>query len=161
MTRTYPIIAPSSQTPSRPISFVVVRFSDEYLHNILKSGCVHDPINELIEVDNTSNLFFDKLSRAIAHGVARARHDLIVVVHEDVLLPDGWQAQFEQSLAALEKCDRNWGMLGSVGWNEPTPELGHWGDPHQCKNTFADRLYEFSNRFNTLTSATTKSNWCA
>jgi len=134
--RIYPKISPSKHTPERPVSFIVVRFSDKYLHNLSQSECIHSPLNELIEVDNTSNLFFDNLSRAVSHGIKQAKHDLIVVVHEDVLLPDRWQSRFEESLNVLEKHDPDWGILGSVGCNPPEPEIGHWSDPRGLTNTF-------------------------
>lgn len=141
--RTYPIISPANHTPERPISFIVVRFSDECLHNFYKSECIHSPLNELIEVDNTYNLFFDNLSLAISHGVDQAKNDLIVVVREDVLLPDKWQSRFEDSLHVLEKHDPDWGVLGSVGWNPSEPKIGHWSDPHGFKNTFKNSVVPY------------------
>jgi hypothetical protein len=126
-----------------PVSFVVVRFSNEYLHNFLRSECAHDQLNEVIAIDNTSNLYFDNLSQAILAGLDRAQNDIIVVVHEDVLLPPGWQPHFEQSLRQLEEHDPLWGVLGSVGWNAEGQFVGHWSDPHQFKNTFSDSQCKF------------------
>ena len=141
--RRYPVIPAVAAPATLPVSFVIVRFSDEYLHNFLKSECAHDPLNEVIEIDNTSNLYFDNLSQAILAGLDRAHNDIIVVVHEDVLLPQGWQPHFEQSLRQLEEHDPSWGVLGSVGWNEVGQFVGHWSDPHQFKNTFLDSPYKF------------------
>ena len=141
--RRYPVIPTITAPATLPVSFVIVRFSDEYLHNFLKSECAHDPLNEVIEIDNTSNLYFDNLSQAILAGLDRAHNDIIVVVHEDVLLPQGWQPHFEQSLRQLEEHDPSWGVLGSVGWNEVGQFVGHWSDPHQFKNTFLDSPYKF------------------
>ena len=134
--RVYPKLSDSGSEPSRPVSFVVVRFSDEYLHNFLPSHCSENPLNEVIEVDNTSNLYFDNLSRAMSYGVKEARHDLIAVVHEDVHLVRGWQKQFEQSLAKLEEQDDKWGVIGSVGWSCNGTVHGHWSDPYGYYNTF-------------------------
>jgi hypothetical protein len=141
--RRYPELPVGTAQATLPISFVVVRFSDEYLHNFLKSECAHHPLNEVIVVDNTSNLYFDNLSQAILAGLGRAHNDIIVVVHEDVLLPAGWQPHFEQSLRQLEDHDPSWGVLGSVGWNAAGQFVGHWSDPHQFKNTFNDSPYKF------------------
>ncbi len=133
--RTYPKIADGLPAPVRPISFVCVQFCDEYHHNILTSQAVQDPMNQFIRVDNRQNLFFNTLSAAINHGVAQARHDLIAIVHEDVVLPKNWHARFEASLRDLEEHDPNWAMLGAVGWQDKTVH-GHWSDPHKYLNTF-------------------------
>jgi hypothetical protein len=139
--RPYPHIPPSADEPKTSISFVTVHFSDEVHHNILCSPCVYHPNNELIIVDNRGNCFFDNLSRAINRGVAQARNDLVAVVHEDVLLAFGWQQQFEKSLAVLEAADPDWGVLGSVGWDNDSSPTGHWSDPKRCCNTLAPHLF--------------------
>lgn len=141
--RRYPELPDDTARAALPISFVVVRFSDEYLHNFLKSECAHDQLNEVITIDNTANLYFDNLSQAILAGLGRARNDIVVVVHEDVLLPAGWQPHFEQSLRQLEAHDPCWGVLGSVGWNAGGQFVGHWSDPHQFKNTFENSQQKF------------------
>ncbi|CAA0110915.1 Uncharacterised protein [Halioglobus japonicus] len=141
--RRYPDLIKIAEKPARPISFVVIRFSDEYYHNFLQSESAHDSLNEVIEIDNTSNLHYDNLSRAIIAGLDKAQNDIIAVIHEDVLLPDGWQSQFEHSLRQLEVHDPAWGMLGSVGWNSDGAFIGHWSDPHQFKNTFEGSGFNF------------------
>lgn len=107
-----------------------VRFCDEFDHNISKSECVHNPANEFIVVENTQNLFFQTLGQAVNHGIAEARHDLVCVVHEDVLLLPGWQSMLEQSLDLLERHNPNWGLAGAVGWIDDGSLIGHWSDPH-------------------------------
>ncbi len=144
--RNYPQLPPPVNQPKKPISFVVVRFSDDYLHNILKSECLKNPINELITVDNTGNLYYDNLTEAMAAGILQARHELIAVVHEDVVLPEGWQAWFEASLEALERHDPNWGVLGSVGWTDGNKIFGHWSDPGGYVNSFSDERFRTVDR---------------
>jgi len=100
------------------------------------SECVKNHLNEVITVNNAANLYFDNLSQAIICGIDKAQHDLIVVVHEDVLLVNGWQVRFEQSLMKLEEYDDQWAVLGSVGWSKDGKVRGHWSDPHCYKNTF-------------------------
>ena len=141
--RVYPMIAARRAETLLPISFVVIRFSGEYQHNFLKSESVHEPLNEVIEVDNTSNLYYDNLSQAISVGLEKAQNDIIAVIHEDVLLPDGWQFQFQHTLRQLEDHDPCWGMLGSVGWDASGCFIGHWSDPHQFKNTFQNSECDF------------------
>lgn len=142
MQREYPHLTDQATRPTRSISFIVVRFSDEYLYNFKKSRCIQNPLNQTIVVDNRANMYFDGLSEAMAAGIAQAQHDLIVVAHEDVLLPDGWQARFEMSLNELEKHDSEWAILGSVGWGLEGEIVGHWSDPHQYLNTFIAKCYE-------------------
>ncbi len=142
--RTFPQLPVSGPKPRRSISFVVVRYSNEYLHNFLRSECVGNDLNEVIEVDNTGNLFFDNLSQAMIFGMNKAHHDLIAFVHEDVRLVDGWQVQFERSLAELAKHDDQWAMLGSVGWSNGGDVCGHWSDPFNYKNTFDGKKKSFT-----------------
>ncbi len=144
--RNYPILPPPIHKPSRPISFVVVRFSDEYKHNILKSECLRNPINQVITIDNTSNLYYDNLTEAISVGISKACHDLIAVVHEDVLLPDGWQSWFEITLEELEGVDPNWGVLGAVGWTDDSKGFGHYSDPKCYVNSFSGERFHIVDR---------------
>jgi len=144
--RRYPELPTFGPSPTRPISFVGVRFCGEYDFNLVRSQAVRDPINELITIDNTGNLAFDNLTEAMQAGMARARHELIAVVHEDVLLPDGWQARFEACLNELEESDPDWGLLGSVGWNADEEILGHWSDPGLYMDTLGASAYRLVER---------------
>ena len=134
--RQFPVIPKSDRQPSRPISFVVVRFSKEIDHNIMISPCVHNPINQLIIVDNTSNIHYDSLSGAINSGLEQAENDLVVIVHEDVFLPENWQAKFEEVLEKLEKNDPQWGVLGTAGLTFDDISIGHYSDPTNYCNIF-------------------------
>jgi hypothetical protein len=114
---------------TRPLSIVTVHFSGDLEHNLLRSPCVADPLNQLVRVDNVGNIHFDTLSQAIQSGLDQARHDLVAVVHEDVLLPEGWQQALELALADLEAVDPEWGLAGSVGWMGDGRLMGHFSDP--------------------------------
>ncbi|MEO8460646.1 MAG: sulfotransferase [Dokdonella sp.] len=142
MPRTYPEIAANIDRYNTPISFICVRFSDEFEHNIAKSQCIHDPLNEFVVVDNRQNLYFDTLGQAINHGVTQARNELIVIVHEDVFLIPGWQSRLEQSLHSLAAQDPDWGLAGAVGWKADGELVGHWSDPHLYCNTLAEHDFE-------------------
>lgn len=139
--RRYPVIDVSPPRALTPISFVVVHFCDDYHHNILKSEAVQGTRNQLVRVDNRWGYRFDTLSAAINFGLDQAVHDLVAVVHEDVLLPDGWQHRFQHSLDALEAEDPGWGLLGSVGWDAGQRMVGHWSDPHQYTDTLQGRPF--------------------
>jgi hypothetical protein len=112
----------SNKNPTIPISFIIVKLSEK--NNYLLSKCIVNPFNQLIEVDNRKNLFFNNHSEAISSGIVRTQHDLIAIVDEDVILPDDWQFRFEMSLKALEKEDHNWGVIGAYGWDESKKQIG-------------------------------------
>ena len=122
----------------QPISFVVVRYSDECDHNILQSACVRDPRNELILVDNPQGFAFDNLTQAINTAYGRLTHHLVAIVHEDVYLAPEWQSQLQESLRALEAHDPNWGLVGVAGWNLYGELEGHFRDPRNHANTFSN-----------------------
>jgi hypothetical protein len=144
--RQYPSFTVPDLEPIRQISFVCVRFSNEFTHNLASSECITWPQNELIVVDNTQNLYFPNLGAALNSGIDRAQHDLVALIHEDVLLQDGWQQRFEQSLEELEERHPDWGLLGSVGWKnlDQTNVVGHWSDPNRPVplNTFTNENYD-------------------
>lgn len=128
--RQFPILQSPKGKASVPLSIIVVKYSDEFFHNIMVSQCVSDPLNQLIVVDNTANLFFRNLSSAILAGVEQACHDRIVIVHEDVVLSEGWQSHLEAAIRDLEQVDPDWGLLGAAGWDGAGNIQGHFSDPH-------------------------------
>ena len=81
-------------------------------------------------------MFYYSLSEAINAGLDAAENDLIVVVHEDVYLPEGWQGCLESALEALEKDDPNWGVIGTAGITTAGVSRGHYSDPNNYCNTF-------------------------
>lgn len=141
----YPIIKPEKYAAERlirPMSFVSVHYSDEIYHNLLISECVQDAKNELIIIDNREGHRFDTLSAAINAGIDSTVHDLVAVVHEDVFLVRHWQTRMMKSLQTLELVDPNWGVAGSVGWNDSEDLIGHWTDPRGYTDTLGD--HDFS-----------------
>ena len=75
--RQYPEFAAGTPAATRPISFVCVKFSDEFEHNILQSKCVHNPLNQLVVVDNRQNIFYNTLGAAINAGIDLCVHCLL------------------------------------------------------------------------------------
>lgn len=132
--RSYPEFEAGLPPAIRPVSFVCVKFSAEFEHNIIKSSCVHDELNQFVIVDNRQNVFFETLGQAINAGIEQCIHDTIVVVHEDVLLVDQWQPTFERSLTALEKSDPDWCLLGAIGADEHGQWAGRCSDPNVNHN---------------------------
>ncbi len=134
--RQFPKIGKSSRLPQSQLSFVVVRFSEEYEHNILSSSCVNYKFNQLITIDNFSNLNYDSLAHAMNVGIERSENEIIVIVHEDTFLPDGWQSELELGIESIEKTDPDWGIIGVAGLNTKGIPAGHYSDPNNFCNTF-------------------------
>ena len=142
--RQFPNIKKSYRTAATSLSFVVVRFSDEYEQNILASSDVNNQLNELITINNFSNLNYDSLAHAMNSGIEKSNNEIIVIVHEDTFLPDGWQTELEIAIEGIEKNDPDWGILGVAGLDKNGSPAGHYSDPNNFCNTFknGDRFIE-------------------
>jgi arylsulfatase A-like enzyme len=118
-----------------PITFVAaVNDEDELRHNLLASPVARSREHEWLLIENRGNTRYESISRLYADALARASNDLVFFVHQDVLLPEGWEERTFTALADLEGLDPRWGVLGAVGALPPVPgapkELrGHWCDP--------------------------------
>ncbi len=134
--RQFPKIKKSNRLPKIPLSFVIVRFSDEYEQNILASEDVKNNLNELITIDNFKNLNYDSLAHAMNAGIEKSNNEIIVIVHEDTFLPAGWQTELETAIEEIEKSNPEWGILGVAGLDKTGVPAGHYSDPNNFCNTF-------------------------
>ena len=134
--RQFPRVVKSCREAQSQLSFVVVRFSDEYEHNILASSCVNYKFNQLITIDNFSNLSYDSLAHAMNAGIEMSENEIIVIVHEDTFLPEGWQSELEFGIESIEKTDPDWGIIGVAGLDTKGIPAGHYSDPNNFCNTF-------------------------
>jgi hypothetical protein len=132
--RQYPLL-PDIGISCRPLSIVCVQFSSDYFHNFVKSECVRDPAIQVIVVDNRDNAHFANLGEAMNAGIRQAKNSVVIIVHEDVLLPNHWQQHFEIALRKLEGNDPNWGILGVCGRLGGQRFEGHLSDPYAFTNT--------------------------
>jgi Glycosyltransferase like family len=91
------------------LTFVACISDDELLHsNLLASPCLAPGSrHEVILVRNARSA-----AAGLNLGIGRARGDLIVCIHQDVLLPDGWADRLIQQFAMAE---REFGTIGVVG----------------------------------------------
>jgi hypothetical protein len=97
----------SIETP--PLSFVVC-VSDETLlrDNLLASPCLRDgTIHEIILIRNPASA-----AHGLNEGLARARHAIVIGVHQDVYLPRGWVERFWRQ---YQQAEARWGRLGVAG----------------------------------------------
>lgn len=95
--------------PEEPLTFVVCANSDEVLRdNLLSSPCLGPGTPHQVVVVRDATSAADGLNR----GIDQARHPLVVGVHQDVYLPDGWPARF---LAQYRLAEERFGRLGVAG----------------------------------------------
>jgi Glycosyltransferase like family len=89
---------------------------------VLKSCLLSSP-----DIGSASEVLLQRgyTSAAIAYNraIEKAQSDLLVLVHQDVYLPQGWLASLWQGLAVLSKVDPNWGILGVWGVAESSAEF--------------------------------------
>jgi SAM-dependent methyltransferase len=93
----------------RPITFVACVNDDPLLEaNLLRSPCLAPGTPHEILLMRDQRSAADGLHAALE----QARHDLVVLVHQDVYLPRGWDARL---LAQLEEAERRLGPIGVAG----------------------------------------------
>jgi Glycosyltransferase like family len=66
---------------------------------------------------------YDSASHAYNSAIEEARHDLMLFVHQDVYLPDGWFESLHRWIRHLDEHASNWGVLGAYG-AVSAPEIG-------------------------------------
>jgi Glycosyltransferase like family len=100
---------PITKPPYLHLSFVACVSSQETLHaNLLASACLHaDSPHEVILVKNCPSA-----ADGLNLGIERAKHDLVVCLHQDVWLPAGWDRRLCQQ---LEIALRQFGPIGVAG----------------------------------------------
>ena len=91
------------------LTFVACVSDEEILRaNLLASPCLKSgSIHEVILVKNCQNA-----ADGLNLGLARARHEFVVCLHQDVYLPLGWD---ERLVRQLESAARQWGPIGVAG----------------------------------------------
>jgi glycosyltransferase involved in cell wall biosynthesis len=104
------------------ITFVAaVNDQDVLQRNLLASPCLH--------VAHGHQLLLQKgfSSAALAYNAAieQATGDLVIFVHQDMYLPEGWLEQVQHSIARLSVTDPDWGVLGCWGAKADGEHCGH------------------------------------
>jgi hypothetical protein len=116
-----------------PLSFVAcVNHDAQLLDNLAASPCLRPGSpHELVAVRGARSA-----AEGLNAGLARAKHDLVVLVHQDVYLPAGWPARF---LAQWRLAEATCGPVGVAGvfgsFHDPAvpggiARLGHVVDRH-------------------------------
>jgi hypothetical protein len=104
---------------ARTLSFVACISDDELLNsNLIASPCLAPGSpHEVILVRNARSA-----AEGLNLGVKRAAGDLIVCVHQDVFLPDGWD---EQLVRRFEVAEQEFGLIGVAGVYGVGPAIRH------------------------------------
>ncbi|MGP1309918.1 MAG: glycosyltransferase [Phycisphaerales bacterium] len=61
-------------------------------------------------------------ARAYNEAIDRARHDVVVLAHQDVYIPAGWERRLEAQIERIGNDD--WGVLGVFGVTESASHMG-------------------------------------
>jgi SAM-dependent methyltransferase len=113
---------PESSTATEvPLTFVACVNDDAQLEtNLLSSPCLRAPSPHQVL------LFRDRATAAdgLNAGIAQAVNDLVVLVHQDVYLPEGWPARL---VGQWQQAGAQGGMVGVAGVFGLTSELGERG----------------------------------
>ena len=106
-----------------PVTFVVaVTSKGEILQdNFLASPCLRTQHKHQILIQEG----FVSAATAYNDAIEKAVYDLIVFVHQDVILPEDWLSQLQCSLDHLEIKDPSWGVLGCGGITRDGLGRGH------------------------------------
>jgi hypothetical protein len=70
-------------------------------------------------------------SAALAYnaGLERSTNELVIFVHQDVFLPQGWLGDLSSALETLVHTDPEWGVLGCCGLRRDGIRFGHLYTP--------------------------------
>ena len=90
---------------------------------------------------------FASAAAAYNEAIDKSENDLIVFVHQDMILPGDWLGQIESALVYLEEKDPNWGVLGCYGKTQANE--GH-GYVFQSGPGFIGAPFELPERVQTL-----------
>jgi SAM-dependent methyltransferase len=99
---------PTVAEAEEPMSFVVCCNDSEQLeNNLAASPCFRSGQHELLVITDARSA-----AEGINSGLSKARHDLVVAVHQDIYLPDGWPARLQSQ---WRKASEDFGPLGVAG----------------------------------------------
>jgi len=115
---------PTVDTPSTPITFVAcVNDEDQLNSNLLRSPCLWPGTpHQLLPYRGMRSA-----ADGFNEGLANATNDLVVLVQQDVYLPQGWDQRFTDQVAQAEQRFGPLGVIGTFGLRYHHGELEHLG----------------------------------
>jgi hypothetical protein len=91
-------------------SVVVASNDDRILYScLLRSPALRRDVETIVERSATS------AASAYNAGTLKARGDIIIYAHQDVLFPDHWLDQLSDAIEDLHAMDPSWGVIGVLG----------------------------------------------
>jgi hypothetical protein len=107
---------------AREFTFVVASNDDSILdRNFLASPCFKSQHNYQILVQR----HFASATKAYNDALRQRTRDLLIFVHQDIVLPEAWISDLELALAHLDATDPHWGVLGCAGMRQNGTFCGH------------------------------------
>jgi len=98
--------------PKRKITFIAaVNDRDVSQNNLLASPCFRKPHGHQIIIQEG----FNSAAKAYNDAIDRSQNELMIFVHQDIILPEQWLNQVENALQYLAEQDPTWGVLGCYG----------------------------------------------
>ncbi|PCJ70533.1 MAG: hypothetical protein COA62_08120 [Rhodobiaceae bacterium] len=99
-------------SPKRPPFDVVAAVNNEQVlnANLLASPLLHSCRDRLV-----AKRGFSSAAAAYNAGLDETDGNIVVLVHQDVYFPKNWDAQLLAGIAAIEKKDPNWAIIGIYG----------------------------------------------
>ena len=104
------------------VTFVVaVNQREVFESNFLSSPCLRDMGNPQILVQEG----FESAGKAYNDAIERSQNDLMIFVHQDVILPATWPLDLASALRCLNSADPEWGVVGCYGEAPSTGGRGY------------------------------------
>jgi Glycosyltransferase like family len=101
---------------------VVAAVNDE---EVLENNLMRSPIIADGRVSLNCYRGASSASEAYNRGLDETTADIVVFAHQDVFLPEGWEANLERALSKIEASDPNWAVIGAWGIGEDGTYSGH------------------------------------
>ena len=109
-----------------PITFIVPVGNEEtYNKCFLSSPLFAQQARDSFEFQIQPQRGFSRVARAFNDGLDKAQHDLIVCLHQDVILPVNWAKKFLRHLHRLEEEGVQIGTVGCIGSQSDGQLVGH------------------------------------
>jgi hypothetical protein len=115
-------IGHTSMPTSTPRTFVVAVNNTKVVQdNFLSSPCLRGNHPHQIILQEG----WESASLAYNDAMEKSQNDVVVFVHQDIILPEQWTSDLDRALLHLEDTDSNWGVVGCYGETLSDNGLGY------------------------------------
>ncbi|MFA5023422.1 MAG: glycosyltransferase family 2 protein [Patescibacteria group bacterium] len=107
------------------ISFVtcvnnIEQYNEYVIHSLYKN--ITNKKYEIVPIYNMNNQY--SASQALNIGISKARGNVVVLCHQDVLFYEKWIDMLFDRISEIEKTNKKWGVLGTAGINQNDDTIG-------------------------------------